>query len=278
MAITVEQKPDQNIGTGDRAGATQEYLIRGTANPVAAKNALLAEAPSTLDSGTDVLVLAGGNVTAVKVLSSIPAADCVWEGTVAYRRRQRQPATGDKVVNFSTAGRTEHITQSLATPHRYAEVGETATDYLGAIGVSKDGVQGCDIQMAVYEYSETHYLDSNLVTSDYRRLLKDLTGKVNNAAWRGAAKGECLFLGASGSWRGENADWEISFRFALVENRTNITIGDITGIEKEGWQYLWVQFEDDEDAVTGYWRQKPTSVHIEQVYEYEDFSLLGIGS
>ena len=61
------------------------------------------------------------------------------------------------------------------------------------------------------------------------------------------AAGECLFLGASGSKPGAD-DWEITFRFAASPNRTGITVGDIAGISKKGWEYLWVRCADAEDS------------------------------
>ena len=57
---------------------------------------------------------------------------------------------------------------------------------------------------------------------------------------------ECLFLGAAGSKRGADdpsslklrrAGWEITYRFAASPNRTGITVGEITGIAKKGWEY-----------------------------------------
>lgn len=47
---------------------------------------------------------------------------------------------------------------------------------------------------------------------------------------------------------------------------------------KEGWHYLWVRYEDDEDATARTLIKKPRAVYVEQVYYYGDFSLLGIGS
>jgi hypothetical protein len=45
-------------------------------------------------------------------------------------------------------------------------------------------------------------------------------------------------------------DWEIAFKFAASPNATDLTVGDITGIEKKGWEYLWVRYADAEDEET----------------------------
>ena len=105
-----------------------------------------------------------------------------------------------------------------------------------------------------------------------------ITIKVNDAPFRGMSAGECLFLGASGSQRGIGEDWEIAFRWAGSPNMTGLTVGDITGIEKLGWEYMWLRYEDVEDFDAHALVKRPTSVHIEQVYAYADFSWLGIGT
>jgi len=201
---------------------------------------------------------------------------CIWEVTVQYGEKD-EPESGDpSVFSFDTGGGTQHITQSLATINRYAASG-TAPDFKGAIGVTHDNVEGVDITVPVYNFSETHYLDDALVTLAYRGTLFNLTGKVNNASFKGLAAGECLFLGASGSKRGTD-DWEITFRFAASPNRTGITVGPITGIAKKGWEYLWVRYADAEDAASNTLVKQPVAAYVEKVYEDGNFAGLGIGT
>jgi hypothetical protein len=70
-------------------------------------------------------------------------------------------------------------------------------------------------------------------------------------------------------------DWEIAFKFAASPNATDLTVGDITRIEKKGWEYLWVRYADAEDEETLI--QQPVAAYVEQVDEYGNFALLGIG-
>ena len=118
-----------------------------------------------------------------------------------------------------------------------------------------------DITVPVYNFSETHYLADAAVTGSYKSTLRSLTGRVNNASFKGFAAGEVLFLGASGSKRGDD-DWEITFRFAASENRSSITVGDITGVAKKGWEYMWVRYADAEDATAKAIVKKPVAVYI----------------
>ncbi|MCK4343502.1 MAG: hypothetical protein KAY37_17450 [Phycisphaerae bacterium] len=83
----------------------------------------------------------------------------------------------------------------------------------GGTPVPHYSVEGVDIAVPVYHFSETHYLPDAIVSPAYRGTLFSLTGKVNGGAFKGFAAGECLFLGAAGAKRG-SGDWEITFRFA----------------------------------------------------------------
>jgi hypothetical protein len=177
---------------------------------------------------------------------------------------------------FDTGGGTQHITQSRSTINGYAPSGETAPDFQGAIGVTDNGVEGVDVTVPVYHFSETHYLDDAVVTPAYKGTLFALTGQVNSGSFKGLAAGECLFLGAAGSKRGLG-DWEITFRFAGSPNVTGLAVGPISGISKKGWEYLWVRYESDVDDTANRLIQKPSSVHIEQVYRSGNLMLLGIG-
>jgi hypothetical protein len=143
--------------------------------------------------------------------------------------------------------------------------------------VTHDSVEGCDITVPVYNFSETHYFAAGYVTGSYKATLFALTGRTNNAAFKGFAEGEVLFLGASGSQRGDDS-WEITFRFAASPNVTGLTIGSITGIAKKGWEYLWVQYEDAEDSGSKSVVKRPASVHVERVYDSGSLAGLSIGT
>jgi len=270
MAITVTEAHDSGRGqAGDGAYTILTYYIQGTATTLDARAALGTESPTTYGG----LVRRSYEVDPISVDSEDPDRS-LWLGTVRYGPRRRSPETGESVFSFDTGGGTLHITQSIANVGRYPP---DAVDHHGAIGVHGGAVEGVDITVPVYNFSETHYLDEAYVTGAYKLMLFDLTGKVNNATFKGLPAGTVLFLGASGSRRSET-DWEITFRFAASPNRTNITIGNITGIRKKGWEYLWVTYKDEEDGSSAELAKNIKAVYVEQVYEYGDFSQLGIGT
>lgn len=98
-----------------------------------------------------------------------------------------------------------------------------------------------------------------------------------NGSFKGLAAGECLFLGAAGSKRGDE-DWEITFRFAGSPNVTGLSVGPITGISKKGWEYLWVRYADVEDDNAKALVKRPVAAYVEQVYDAGNFGALGIGT
>ena len=187
-----------------------------------------------------------------------------------------------------TTGGTAHITQSLSTNVR-KRVGDapganTARDFKQAIGVTKDGVAGCDIFVGKLEFTLT--LKCPFLTWGYIKTCKRLTGKVNLEPFLIFDVGEVLYLGGVPSYRGGEG-WSMTHKFALAENEETLTISDELQITvddrldddaefaKYGWEYAWVDYLEAEEA--GELIQKPRAVYIEQVYRYEDLAELGFG-
>jgi len=270
MAIQmVELVESRRVVTGGSPSAEFTYSLSGTASESAAKSAALAGTAGTYDG------LTRQTIDLEPVWVDTVAGDGRWTATVRYGL-QEPVQTDQSTYQFDTGGGSRHITNSLETVHRYAASG-TAPDYRGAVGVTADGVEGVDITVPVYNFSETHYKADSFVTPAYKAKLFALTGKVNGGPFKGFAAGEVLFLGASGSKRGAD-QWEIAFRFAASPNRTGLAVGDITGIAKNGWEYLWVRYEDQEDAAAKALVKRPVAAYVERVYEGGDFSDLGIGT
>jgi hypothetical protein len=264
--ITVEEKYlGRQLTRATQGGASVSFIIQGTDDDVAAVEALLAARPETWDG----LPAVSSDVTQI--------AATIWEGVVNYGIQNKNYASEtESVYSFETGGGNQHVTQSLATISKYAPSGKTAGDFKGAIGVDSNSVNGVDIVSPVYSWTEALAFNKAAITSTYKQTLYNLTGKVNNGTWKGYSAGEVLFMGACGSRRGNSDLWEISFKFAASPNVSNKTIGDITGIAKKGWEYLWVRYEDADDATAKVLIKKPSSVHIEQVYEEGNFTLLGV--
>ena len=262
MPVTILERYDSRETNEDADNPSVDllYVVQGSENDTDVRTIVEATAPATFQG----LKFQSYHLNHV--------GNGVWEVAARYGKTDPVQST----FSFETGGGSQHITQSLATIARYAPAGFTPPDFQGAIGVDGDSVAGVDIQVPIYSFTETHHISDALVTGAYKLTLFQLTGRVNNAGFKGFAKGEVLFLGASGSKSGVD-DWEITFRFSASPNVTGLSIGSITGIAKEGWQYLWIRFDEDEDSIAKTLIKRPSSVHIEQVYRYGDFSGLGIG-
>jgi len=269
VPITVTEKfESRRSTTGDNPSAELGYTVRGTEDDLAARTAVEAASPTTYDN------------LPRQAVAVEPVGPDHWDATVRYAPNQQSspPQTGESVFSFDTGGGSQHITQSKSTVGTYAAPGTTAPDFQGAIGVTADSVNGVDITVPVYQFSETHYLPATQVTDQYKGTLFNLTGKVNSAPFKGFAAGEVLFLGASGSRRGTDPqdDWEISFRFAVSPNVIGLSIGPIVGINKKGWEYLWVRYADAVDTASKALVKQPVAAYVEQVYGYGNFAALGI--
>ena len=273
MPVTVLEKFESRAG--DRKSIDLIYSITGTDSDATARTEMLSTAPGFHD----------GLKRLDESAHVEPVGNSLWQGTVRYEKQEPTPSTvGESSFTFDTGGGTQHITQSLSTVASYAPAGQTAPNFKGAIGVTHDSVEGVDITVPVYSFSETHYLPAATVNNAYKGVIFSLTGKVNsgnftvtldNGVTLSFNAGECLFLGASGSKRGDE-DWEITFRFAGSPNKTNLTIGDITVPAKAGWEYLWVRYSDQEDGDAKALVKRPIAAYVEKVYDAGNLSLLGL--
>ena len=263
MPVTVTELQDSREQNG--VNVIFRYGVVGTSDTVEAITSTLATAPTAF---------AGLARHDEETRLRPTVVSDYFELEVPYRLIDT--SVGSSSYQFETGGGSQKITQSLAT-NRYSPSGQTAPDFKGAIGVTKNGIEGVEITIPSATFSETHYLSVASVTSSYQALVESLTGKVATAAFKGRARGEVLFLGASGSQRGTEA-WEVTFRFARSPNATGLTIGNITGINKLGWDYLWVYYDEEEDTAANRVVKRPVAVYVEQVYEFADLSQLGIGT
>jgi len=280
MAFTViERDTSRTITSGTKPTVELRYVVRGVGTDPAkeddqeALEALEATAPPTF------LGLLRQDVR-LEPISITDVSESIWDGEVSYAAANvggdpPQPEMGMSVFTFDTGGGMQRITQSRATVGVFPESGTTAPDFKGAIGVTADSVEGVDIVVPVYQFTETHVLPDTTVSDAYKHTLMIMTGTTNSAPFRGFSTGEVLFLGAAGSKRADG-DWEITFRFAGSFNETGITVGSIIGINKNGWDYLWVRYEDKDDMGAQSIVKQPTAAYVERVYRVTSFASLGI--
>ena len=186
-------------------------------------------------------------------------------------------------VSFDTTGGTEHITQAYydgpalwGGETAYARGNAIAPSYEGAINVNGDQVNGIDVVVPVFNFTETWTVPTVYLTDRYVNALYRLTGKTNNALFRVFEPGECLFLGARGDLARGDYKAVLTFSFSCRPNQRNLKAGQIEVNYKEGWQYLWIEYENSVDNANLI--KRPKFAYVNDIYGKEDFSQLGIGT
>ena len=177
-------------------------------------------------------------------------------------------------LGFEIGTETSHITQSRRTVGKYAVPGKTAENYYGAIGFDGETVQGTDILVPTFQFTQQRILPIETVTFGFVRALFYLTGRFNSGAFLGFEAGEVLFLGAGGT-RNPEGDWDLTYRFSASPNAKNLTVGKIRGINKRGWDHLWVRYVDDVDQKVLV--KVPSSAYVEEVIQPGNFNIGKVG-
>ena len=116
------------------------------------------------------------------------------------------------------------------------------------------------------------------LTAAYKKSLATLTGKVNNATFKGYDAGEVMFLGMSytAPVKGQKKVMA-TYNFRISPNETNVKIsGQTYSVSKKGWQYAWARSKIENDSTTGKPRVQIDGVYISDVCESADFSVLGL--
>ncbi len=256
-AYIAERYDSRPSSDGDDPRLDLTFVVRGTDDEATVRSLVRLNAPATYDDLDLVTV------------TTEPQGGDLWYATAKYELRD---FAGD--YEFDTSGGTQRLATSLATLQRVALPGYAAPNYQGAINVTEDRVEGVDVTVPVFNFSETKYLANGIVTPAFKYNIFQLTGRVNGAAFKGYAKGELLFLGASGSKRGKER-WGITYKFAASPNVVAMPVGNGgLVVSKEGWEHLWVRFEDD--IHSNRLIKIPVAYYVERVYPYGDLSGLGI--
>lgn len=263
---------------------TLKWLISGKAGYLDAENWASEQAPFNYQghrrTRIDIRGLGNGwyEVAATYTNAGFPSE----EGEQGDGGNQGSPNS----ISIDTTGGTEHVTQANTKNVVGAAVSDTGqvvykagagnVDGEGALNVEGDQVRGVDVTVPQFQFTETWTFPSPYVVQTYIAVLYDLTGKINNAPWRIFDTGEVLFLGARFEMTQGASAVAITFAFSARPNVTGLSVGEIGGIEKGGWDYMGVEYSSV--AEEGSIIKKPKSVSISSVYEGGDFQGLAIGN
>lgn len=286
-AVTADAKPDDTTTPDDTTPMGIELSFDITAQQIHITQSL--KTVYRYQAGDNVLSGINLTMSPTSFLKCQPAAPDTYTANGAdvgkYVMIADDPILGWTAGNYKIVAFSAGYWQLNASPARVGTAGGrwgytssltnpgTAPNYKQAIGATIDKIEGTDIFYPHFEWTFTFQIAP--LYQPYLRLCRKLCGKVNGAPFRGWAKGEVLYLGCTGQ-SGPEGEWKVTHKFACGENLYAIALSPEIMIPfKEAWQYLWCNYGPSKDA--GRIVQVPISAYVEQVYQYADFTLLGIG-
>lgn len=272
MAIVIEELVESKKASKDRA--ERVYRVTGTGNGYTAKNTVAADTAKCPTSWAG-LPRIDLNSEVISALEDDEGTDL--DGlvivTASYARMQGF-TPGITTVSWSTKGGTFHLTQSRGS-RAYDSGGSApslATANKGAINVDPANGEVRGVDVVIPQMNMAFHVDHAPATvdADYIGTLIALTGAVNDDTFQGQAAGQVLFMGAScpGYTSGDQY-YPLDYEFALSPNEASLTIGDITGVVKYGWEYLDVRYTAAESG--GQMFQQPIAVYVHEILPTSDF-------
>lgn len=270
MPITVKEKFGRRRTPKTRERA---YEVRGTDDDDAALAAMIAYAPATLN-GYPLLE------DQCEVEESEGVVGGLFIGWARYGQEEGgsgTPAIGDDEYGFEIGAGSYTIYESKATVLGYTASGEASAqpNLNGLINVDADGtVNGVQVPPGTPQILTRSYgLNASLFTESYYRTLCGLVYHKNAGSFLGFDAGEVLFLGASGTKRGDVVSMQ--YRFGVELNWSGYSVHPLfSPVTKQGWDYWWVYYEDREDTTAKRLLPKPIAGFVERIFDAGNFGLL----
>lgn len=246
--------------------SVRKWTARGANDEAHLANAFIAIAPLT--HGLNVL----------KRIRYRQEARRLWRVTARYvdlerHEKERKLDVGEFRIRFDSSGERTRVFHS--DPAKVKKFGSGAVDYLGAINVIKGKVEGVELDLPGLKIVLTYKHAKAKVTTTYMRTLEDLTKTRNNSKFLGFEKKELLLLSATGS-DGTNAPGEVTFNMKVDREKTGLKFGSINSVTKGPHDFLWVDYEDDEDTTAKATRPSPRGVYVHEMFDEADWTKFGL--
>ena len=195
--------------------------------------------------------------------------------------RNSRKKIGDRLWLFDAMGKQENVLCGKLLKSR-AQTGEPVPPDPGALinwngktGESFHAAGTVKVVPAMRESCVAVFRNSDM-TGDFRRRIMQLTGKVNDKMFHSWQPGEVLFLGAASSvpFRNDRGVMiiEITFRFAIRPNLTELTVSGVEMGPAEGWDVPWSIMAPN----TAGYSPAAVGVYVSSIYEKGDSSALKI--
>jgi hypothetical protein len=221
----------------------------------------------------------------------------VWRWAARYVEPRRSDESNDQIdvgeyrVSFDTTGGSlkllwtpDHTNRVTMKPDPVVFGIGGATDYKGGINMRRGagGMEpaGVEVLIPVLKFT-IHYRRAKDASESlwfaYMKAIAALSPSTNDATFKTCDAGEVLFLGGNGT-QGIQSDPVLDFHFAHSPNLIGLIFDSITGVDKKGHDYLWIDYEPEKDNTTKRARAKPIGVYVHELYEPKSFGPIGVGS
>lgn len=263
MAIKIREVAGQSGSEGESAEAQLVYDVKKSAGDsiAAVRAAIIAFAPSVYEG-----------LAREKWAWQEEEENLRLRVTVTYNSRLPESTLRR---GFDASGGTIRVFASSNTA-TFPRSGRTAPNFRGLIGIKDGDPEGVDITVPALKLNYRYKWPANVINNGYIKAMAGLVGTCNSASYDTYGAGELLFVGLSGEVV-DDLPTEVTYAFAASADVTGLTLGDITGVNKGGHDYLWVAYEEDSDAAAKKKVKVPLAAYVERVYRRSSWSALGLG-
>ena len=206
--------------------------------------------------------------------------DYAWEVEVKYTLPELEGGSSEFVeIGFAMDGGSQTITKSklVRSSHAATSITDPVPNLGGAIGYTKNGIQGTERLTRGLTFSLTVRFSPSLWTNAYIKALYALSKCYNDDVFFTFAAGEVLFLNASG----QGSYYKlvpVTFNFLASPNISGATdpgFPNLTMLGHDVVDYLYYEGTDgtSEDLI-----MVPKFRYVHEIYDAADLTLLGIGS
>lgn len=285
MAIQIRRVPRDSSEFGVRLSddtSNVDYVLTGTTDRIAAETYALANIP-VADAHRLFEKLSVKEVRDHRDGQFILTAK--YKGPTIKVKEQPDPdpsPTIDEIsVAFDLTAQTKTYTQSLATIASYYAPNETTPDFKKLINIVDGYPEGVEINpasIAESSFTVEQEVPRVLITNTWLKEKKAFIGKLANGAFRGHSTGEVMFGGLRGTVKHDEPIIALSWEFLTIENQPAKDIGVFEDVVKKGWEYAWV-YSEERVVTTGSKKtltHAPVAMYVEQLFEYVDFSTIGV--
>lgn len=210
-------------------------------------------------------------------------SEALYYGSVTYKVDPIPSEDAPLRFKGSTRAGQAKVNRSLETVAQTSFDSTPIVDYGGAIAVNDKGeAEGTEIYVPQLEFSLEIYIPTDFFTDAYARRLYQYTPCTNLKKWGLFNIGECLYIGAewSGSQGGEGEDLtQITYYFTGSADEVLAVPGmsDPAEVTKGGHQFVWYEWENYKDPLTGVVQRRVRQVNVERNYVARDFGDFGLG-